>query len=331
MKVAIINNKVRILQYIIFCALFTSAMVLPVQAGRDREHEKEDEADEDRYTTRVVASGLLSPTGIAAQGNRVLYITQVPTPGVGGSAGGMNSVDAIDLKSGHLVHLTQGEPEPVHLALDKKKTLFWTCKSAGVILQRTRQGQVSLFLGGLDHPSGIAAGRHGIIYFTQVPHPGVPGTMGGQNSVQATDGVDRLALSMGEPEPADIAVAKDGHLYWTCKTAGVILERSPQGQISLFLSGLNSPNGIALDKEEEHLYVTEVPTPGLPGSAGGLNRVLKIDLESKMIKIVNAGDPYPNDVAVAPNGNIYWTCTSAGVVVEASPIEDEDDEDAEQE
>ena len=28
-------------------------------------------------------------------------------------------------------------------------------------------------------------------------------------------------------------------------------------------------------------------------------------------------DPEPTDVAVARNGNLYWTCTSAGVIIEA--------------
>ena len=33
--------------------------------------------------------------------------------------------------------------------------------------------------------------------------------------------------------------------------------------------------------------------------------------------LVHEGDPELPDVAVARNGTFYWTCTSAGVIVEA--------------
>jgi sugar lactone lactonase YvrE len=78
--------------------------------------------------------------------------------------------------------------------------------------------------------------------------------------------------------------------------------------------------GIALDHKGETLYFTEVPTPGVPGSAGGQNRVNALDLRTKMVRVIHEGDPEPTDVAVARNGNVYWTCTSAGVIVEAKRI-----------
>jgi hypothetical protein len=48
---------------------------------------------------------------------------------------------------------------------------------------------------------------------------------------------------MGEPEPTDIAVGRKGDLYWTCKTAGVILERDAHGEVGVLIGGLNSPSG----------------------------------------------------------------------------------------
>jgi hypothetical protein len=42
-----------------------------------------------------------------------------------------------------------------------------------------------------------------------------------------------------------------------------------------------------------------------------------MDLRSGEVTLLHAGDPEPTDVAVARNGNVYWTCTSAGVIVEA--------------
>lgn len=268
------------------------------------------------FRTHVVVSGLSRPTGIETSGSGTLFFTQLPTPGISGMQGGRNTVNEVTLASGKIAILTQGEPEPTNLAYSQG-VLYWTCKSAGVILQRQSNGVVSLFLGGLRNPSGIAVALHRRVYFTQLPTPGV---MGGANTVNVSNGVATHVLTMGEPEPTDIAVAKDGTAYWTCKSAGVILKRTAAGVVSLLLSGLDKPVGIALDHRGRNLYWTEVPTPGVSGSMGGRNRVSELDLETMSVSVVDLGDPEPTDIAVAPNGNLYWTCSSAGVIVEAERI-----------
>ncbi len=274
------------------------------------------------YATRVIATGLQRPTGIAVQGSSTLFITQLPTPGVNGLNGGNNTVDMIKLDKGVIKNLTTGEPEPTNLTLDKHGVLYWTCKSAGVILERSRNGKVSVFLGGLVKPSGIGVDQWDNIYFTQVPTPGVNGMNGGLNTVNATDGNVIHTLTLGEPEPTDIVVSKTGVAYWTCKSAGVILKRSANGVVSRLLGDLQKPTGIALDNSSRILFFTQVPTPGVSGMMGGMNRVSQLNLETGELMTVNFGDPEPTDIAVAANGNLYWTCTSAGVIVEATPVEE---------
>ena len=158
--------------------------------------------------------------------------------------------------------------------------------------------------------------KRGNVYFTEIPNPGVPNA---GNRVSVSNGNTKVILHQGEPEPTDIVVSRNGRLYWTCKSAGVLLQRV-NGETSVLLEGLNHPVGIALDHKGETLYFTEVPTPGVPGSAGGQNRVNALDLRTKMVRVIHEGDPEPTDVAVARNGNVYWTCTSAGVIVEAKRI-----------
>ncbi len=274
------------------------------------------------YETRVIVRGLNRPTGIAVQGSSTLFITQLPTPRVNGMNGGSNTVDMIKLDEGVIKNLTTGEPEPTNLTLDKHGTLYWTCKSAGVILERSKKGEVSLFLGGLTKPSGIGADQWDNIFFTQLPTPGVNGMNGGSNTVNVSDGEGIHTLTLGEPEPTDIVVSKDGDAYWTCKSAGVILERSSDGVVSLLLRDLEKPTGIALDNSGRNLYFTQVPTPGVSGMMDGLNRVSRLNLETGGLSTVDFGDPEPTDIAVGANGNLYWTCTSAGVIVEATPIEE---------
>ncbi len=277
------------------------------------------------YETRVVASGLNRPAGITVQGSRTLYITQLPTPALSGSRGGSNTVDRIRLGSGKMTNLTTGEPEPTNLALDKKGNLYWTCKSAGVILERNHKGEVTPFLRGLARPSGISVDRWGSVYFTLVPTPGVSGRNGGTNTVNVSDGQTIVNLTTGEPEPTDIVVSRCGTSYWTCKSAGVILQRTAEGVVSLLMNGLNKPTGIALDDRRGRLYWTEVPTPGMSGRNGGSNRVLSLDLDTHEVEVVDEGDPEPTDIAVAANGSVFWTCSSAGVIVQARNITEDCD------
>jgi glucose/arabinose dehydrogenase len=276
-------------------AAFALAVATPVSA--------------DSYRFSVVAKNLDRPVGIAVDGSEVVYFTEVPEPGTGGGA---NGVSSLDLDTGVVTRLHSGEPEPTHIAIDRDGDLYWTCKSAGVVL-RLAEGAVAPFATGLEEPSGIAIDRRGAVYITEIPDPGVAGA---GNRVSVIRGNDKIVLSSGEPEPTDVAVAKNGDLYWTCKTAGVILRRS-DGKINVFRDKLDHPSGIAIDHKGETLYFTEVPTPGVPGDQGGRNHVRAIDLRTGALRTIHAGDPEPTDVAVARNGNLYWTCTSAGVIVEA--------------
>ncbi len=264
------------------------------------------------YKLKVVASGLARPTGIAVDDDKV-YFTEVPVPGVGGGA---NAVKRLNLENGRIKTLHTGEPEPVNIVVGSDGTIYWVCRTAGVILKQDDDGRTSTFLQALSRPTGLAMSRRGTIYFTQVPTPGVAGGMNGVFS--SSNGSTIQKINMGEPEPVDVAVGPDGDLYWTCRTAGVILVRSAKdGKITTLLAGLKKPTGIALDRRGRNLYFTEVPTPGVSGANGGTNRVVKYDLEKKQMTTVNKGDPEPTDVAVSEDGSVYWTCTSAGVIVEA--------------
>jgi sugar lactone lactonase YvrE len=275
----------------------------------------------DDYDTRVVISGLERPTGIALRNvgrNVILYYTEVPTPGVPGDQGGRNKVSRVDLRTNQRFVLHEGEPEPVNIAAARGGALYWTCKSAGVVLCRDRLGRTSALLTELEEPNGIAVAPDGAIYFTELPTPGVGGDDGGTNRVSVFDGSETTVLHMGDPEPSDVAVAPDGTLYWTCTSAGVIVKRTPEGEASVLLDGLDHPLGIALSRDSRTLYFTEVPTPGVPGQDGGENAVWRVDLSTLELSLIDAGDPEPTDIAVSNTGVVYWTCSSAGVIVEAT-------------
>ena len=162
-------------------------------------------AQHPRYRFSVVACGsrqIRSASPLKAA--RRVYFTLVPTPGVGGGA---NGVAKLDLETGAVTMLHVGEPEPTNITVDNRGDLYWTCKSAGVILKQTEEGATSLFLDGLEQPSGISVSKSGHVYFTEIPDPGVPNA---GNRVSVRDGNTKVILHQGEPEPTDIVVSRDG-------------------------------------------------------------------------------------------------------------------------
>lgn len=269
------------------------------------------------YTTQIFVQGLAKPTGIALAPNGDLYFTEVPTPGVMG-ASSQNAVRVRNAQSGMISAIATGEPEPVNLAFSGAD-LYWSCKSAGVIIRR-QNGMNAVWRMGLQRPSGIASAPNGDIWITQVPTPGIPGTMGGMNTVARIVGSGApMPVTTGEPEPVDIAVDNAGNAYWTCRSANVILRNDAMtGMTSLVLNGLDRPTGIDIDNDG-NLYFTEVPTPGMPGTMGGRNKVWKYAPSSRQFTLISVGEPEPTDITVAPDGSVvYWTCTSAGVIFRAT-------------
>lgn len=288
---------------------FWAALVLSVQFPGSSRTTAQD------YELKVVATNLKNPTGIFAEDRKSVYFTQLPTPGV---AGGENKVSVLNPKNGKVKDISVGEPEPTGLAGNYCGDIYWTCKSAGVI-NTTRGRKVKTIIRDLDKPTGIAAFPfEEVLVFTEVPTPAVSGADGGSNAVLlAHTPSDIETLNMGDPEPTDVAIAFNGDVYWTCSSAGVILRLSG-GNVEVLIGGLDRPTGIALD-HFGNLYFTEVPTPGVSGADGGTNAVYKYELSSGAMTLINFGDPEPTDVSALRNGTIYWTCTSAGVIVQATP------------
>ncbi len=305
-----------------FAAGFAALSLLLTDAVPSGSQSRAGDEGDGSYETSVIARDLDQPVGITVGRlvhHRALFFTQVPTPGVPGSMGGRNGVRSLTRDGIGIIN--DGEPEPTNIVQDRNGTLFWTCKSAGVILAQLEDGTTFPLAGGLSQPSGIAVAPQGdVIYWTELPTPGVPGSMGGRNRV--LKGVlstgEITEIDFGDPEPVDIAAASNGDLFWTCKSAGVIVKYdAAKATKAVILRGLDQPVGIALDARERLLYWTEVPTPGVPGSMGGRNRVAVLNLETSRTRLVDEGDPEPTDIAVGREGTIFWTCTSAGVIVRA--------------
>jgi DNA-binding beta-propeller fold protein YncE len=284
------------------------------------------EARAQDYNIRFAGVGLVQPVGLTASAlgdNDTLYFTEMPQAAQGFGTSGSNTVSKLTISTLSVTVLNRGDPQPTNVVQDAQGNLYWTSQAPGVIMMQSPSGGCAILAWGLEQPYGLTLDATGEnLYFTEVPTYGVPGPEGGKNKISVLNLATRTRtiLNSIDPAPWNLVIAQNGDILFTCQSAGVILRQDALTQNqSMVLSGLQHPTGIALDPAGENLYYTEVPTPGVEGANGGTNAVSKYNLQTGEITLVHAGDPYPNSLAVTPNGNIYWTCTTAGVIMEATP------------
>ena len=266
------------------------------------------------YKTTIIAMGLNKPIGISVHSSGDLYFTEIPDPGKFSTK---NTVSMRDGKTGKVLQIVKGEPAPTHIVVLSDRTFYWTCNNVGVVMRGKGTSHSSVATG-LSNCNGISVTPKGRIFITQLPTPGKPGSKGGKNNVAELLNGKAVVLKAGEPEPVDIVADANDNLYWTCKSAGVILRRDAKTTaVSLVLDKLDSPSGIAMDGAG-NLYFTEVPTPGKFANQGGRNAVWKYDPKTRNLTAIQFGIPEPTDVTVSADGkNVYWTCTSVGVIMQA--------------
>ena len=263
------------------------------------------------FSTSTVASGLSQPTSLAFSGGNSLTVAQQPTAPQDGS------MARINLTSGAVTVFDAG-PAASGFAAGNDGSVYWVDSAKGALMtQAGPDGTASvLHAGGALPATVLAVDAANRVYLADAG-----ASAGGPGKVAVlAKGSSPVALA-DPPGPAKTALAasSSGDLYWTSSQAGVIYHLGPDGSSNVVVSGLQAPHGIALDPAGDILYFTEVPTPGVAGADGGRNTVNALDLASLSRTVVNRGDPQPEGVAVAPNGNVFWTSTSRGLVLRAVP------------
>ena len=266
------------------------------------------------YTYRVAASGLTSPSSLALAGDGSLVLAQKPAAPLDAS------LAKLDLKTGQMTQLGTGPAVLSGFAANRAGRLYWVDGSKGSLMtQDSRNGAPTvLHAGGILPATTIAVDAEDRVYIA-----GATPTFTGSD-VAAVFVMGNTASTIpdsGGPVKTALAAASTGDLYWTSNQDGVIYHRAKNGSGNVVVSGLNHPQAIALDPAEDILYFTEVPTPGVSGDTGGRNTVNAIDLATLKRTVIHQGDPQPAGIAVASNGNIYWTSASRGLVMVAVPTQ----------
>jgi len=262
------------------------------------------------FTYSEVAVGLSSPKGITLGGANTLIVSQQP------AAPQDASIARINLGTGGLT--LQGAGPAVHsgFAANHAGRLYWVDASSGALMTQasSEHSPAVLHAGGMLPATTLAVDAADKVYIAgSAPSPA------GVAAVLVLGGGLASMPDPGGPEKTALAAGVAGDLYWTSSRDGLIYHRTPGGQGSVVLSGLNAPQGLSLDGAENILYFTEVPTPGISGAAGGRNTVNALDLATGARTVIHRGDPQPTGVVVAPNGKVTCTSTRRGSARRARP------------
>ncbi|MCU1262020.1 MAG: gluconolactonase [Bryobacterales bacterium] len=126
--------------------------------------------------------------------------------------------------------------------------------------------------------------------------------------------------------PNDVAVRRDGHIYFSDPASKAVLEPqqlgfngvyhiTPQGAISLISSKMKRPNGVAIAPDGRTLYVADSEE----------RKILAYDLDangdaSRERVFLSGIEGTPDGFRVAENGNLYIACKGIAVYTPAGKL-----------
>jgi PKD repeat protein len=260
----------------------------------------------------VAASGLANPTQLAAAGDGTLVVAQQP------STPQDATLARVDLATGAVTLVGAGQAAAAGFAVNQAGRIYWIDTAKGALMTQDAQNGAPTVLhaGGILPATTLAVDGSDRVYIAGA----APSFAGSDVAAVFVRGnaASTIPDPLG-PAKTSLAAASTGDLYWTSSQDGVIYHRAADGTGQALLSGLKRPQAIALAAAEDILYFTELPTPGLAGDAGGANTVNALDLATLQRTVIHQGDPQPAGIAVSPNGNVYWTSSTRGLVLQAVP------------
>jgi len=195
---------------------------------------------------------------------------------------------------------------------DSRGRIWLVEKDAGNLIRISGAACERFEVGGA--PNGIAIDNQDIIWFCDSRH----------NSIRTFNPATKLSVTIAEhlnghplKMPNDLAFDKFGNLLFTCPgdrlndDSGYICCLGPDKALSKIYEGMYYPNGLALNKEQNRLYVAET----------GTHKIWQFDwhAEEKTLKnpvlFVNAGGQVgPDGMAFDEEGNLYVAVYGSGKI-----------------
>jgi len=220
------------------------------------------------------------------------------------------------------------EGRPIYIegpALARDGTLYFVDIPGGRIFRMTPDGTISLLVEYDGHPNGLKIHRDGRIFIADYRN----GIMFVDPKVGKVEPFLTRLMNEGLHGPNDLTFASNGDIYFTdqgnsdiVRPNGRVVKVGPDGEWTILLENLPSPNGLVLSPDEKFLYVAltrtnnvwKVPLTAPPGIAPN-SRVGTTGVFVQM-----SGGVGPDGMAVDEAGNLAVAHTGMGCVWLFSPL-----------
>jgi|SoiMethySBSTD1v2_1073268.scaffolds.fasta_scaffold469430_2 hypothetical protein len=212
------------------------------------------------------------------------------------------AVQRVDLQSPDVIEtLVPDQVWPLAIALDAAAgKVYWTDATIARILRANLDGSdvEPLVTTGIAFPAGLALDLgEGKMYWGDRDLPGVSrANLDGSDPEVIVPGVHSLGVALDLP---------GGKVYWTEEQARIGRANLDGSDAETVIDDLVSPNAIALDLDEEMLYVTDE----------GPAKVIRAALDGSGEEPILSGDGInPFGIALdLDEGKVYWSDLATGV------------------
>jgi len=235
------------------------------------------QVDAPGYSLEVVAREIRLVDGLAWHPSGALLATEEYR------GGGLLKIDPL---TGSSSYIARDLADPDNIAVVGGQIYVTEEDSSGRILRIDSLERVHVFARGLDGPEGLDLGPDDRLYVAE--H-----TPDGQVVSFALDGTRRTLARVTNGE--GLRVLPDGTVLVAETSENRVVAIDSTGEKSVFLDGVDSPDGIAIDTARARVLVTEDASPG---------RLLAVDLASGELSTVATGLDAPQTMLVESDGSI---------------------------
>jgi len=235
------------------------------------------QVDAPGYTVEIVAREIRLVDGLAWHPSGALLATEEYR------GGGLLKIDPLTGSSNYIV---RDLADPDNIAVVGGQIYLTEEDSSGRILRIDSLERTHVFASGLDGPEGLDLGPDGRLCVAE--H-----TANGHVFSFALDGARRTLGRVTNGE--GLRVLPDGTVLVAETSENRVVAIDSMGDKSVFVDGVDSPDGIAIDAARGRVLVTEDASPG---------RLLSVDLASGKLSTVATGLHAPQTLLVDADGTI---------------------------